>query len=241
MAANTVGPLCFGHRGARAYEPENTLLSFETAIRMGVDGIELDVYQSKDGHVVVTHSDALEIDGQRYRVSKLDLDEIKSIPLQKGQRLPTLDEVFETATMARDGNPLLYSIDLKDMRAASAYHDVLQRHDVLDRTLTCLESRMFIKKVHRSHPDLSLVYSTHVNPEGVLEDLDKVDPAIVSVVNLPASEATAAVLTSIKDAGLRAFVWDVNEVSIMNQFVPLADGLYSDYPDLLVKAARSSC
>ena len=40
--------LNIGHRGAKGYEPENTLLSFQKAIDIGVDGIELDVHLSSE-------------------------------------------------------------------------------------------------------------------------------------------------------------------------------------------------
>jgi glycerophosphoryl diester phosphodiesterase len=45
----------WAHRGASAYAPENTLPAFELALSMGVDGIELDVQRSADGHVVAIH------------------------------------------------------------------------------------------------------------------------------------------------------------------------------------------
>ncbi|KAJ6560725.1 PLC-like phosphodiesterase [Mycena sp. CBHHK59/15] len=41
-------PQCWGHRGASVSFPENTIASFEAAIRDGVDGIESDVHVSKD-------------------------------------------------------------------------------------------------------------------------------------------------------------------------------------------------
>ena len=50
-------PLLFGHRGASAKAPENTLSAFERAVAAGVDVLELDVHLSKDG-VVVVHHDA---------------------------------------------------------------------------------------------------------------------------------------------------------------------------------------
>ena len=39
----------FGHRGASAYAPENTLPAFELAERLGADGNELDVQMTRDG------------------------------------------------------------------------------------------------------------------------------------------------------------------------------------------------
>ena len=48
-------PLIFAHRGASKVAPENTLPAFEAAIRLGADGVELDVQYSSDGHLVVIH------------------------------------------------------------------------------------------------------------------------------------------------------------------------------------------
>ena len=47
--------LKIGHRGAKGYEPENTLASFQKAIELQVDGIELDVHLSSDNQLVVIH------------------------------------------------------------------------------------------------------------------------------------------------------------------------------------------
>ena len=43
------------HRGASAYEPENTLRAFARAIDMGATLIELDIHLSRDGQPVVIH------------------------------------------------------------------------------------------------------------------------------------------------------------------------------------------
>ncbi len=44
-----------GHRGAGGLKPENTLPSFEAALDLGVDTLELDVHLSADDQVVVWH------------------------------------------------------------------------------------------------------------------------------------------------------------------------------------------
>ena len=49
-----------GHRGAKGYVAENTLASFQRAIELGVDGIELDVHLSLDEKVMVIHDDTID-------------------------------------------------------------------------------------------------------------------------------------------------------------------------------------
>ena len=48
-----------GHRGARGLLPENTLPSFERAVELGVDVLELDLGMTRDGVPVVHHDRAL--------------------------------------------------------------------------------------------------------------------------------------------------------------------------------------
>ena len=48
-------PIIIAHRGASAYEPENTLVAFETAIEIGAAIIETDVQQTKDSVLVLMH------------------------------------------------------------------------------------------------------------------------------------------------------------------------------------------
>lgn len=119
-----------GHRGARGLAPENTLAAFETALRVGVSTLELDVFLTADGHLVVTHDPLLNADLTRdaggrwlpgpgpsilslrlpelqaYDVGRARPDSIqaRNFPTQQaadGQRIPRLAELFEL--LARRG------------------------------------------------------------------------------------------------------------------------------------------
>ena len=48
-----------GHRGAAGLAKENTLASIEAAIKNKVDGIEFDIYVTKDNQIVLSHEDNL--------------------------------------------------------------------------------------------------------------------------------------------------------------------------------------
>src|SRR5690606_11528357 len=106
------------HRGASAYAPENTMAAFEMALEMGADGIELDVQMSRDGHLVVIHDPTLErtTDGSGL-VAQYTLAELRRVDAGawfderfRGQRIPTLAEVFELVR----GKALL-NVELKVM------------------------------------------------------------------------------------------------------------------------------
>lgn len=87
------------HRGASAYEPENTLKSFERAIELRADMIELDVRQTIDGELVVIHDRTVDrtTDGTG-PVAHKTLSELKDLNAGKGERIPTLSEVLELAS-----------------------------------------------------------------------------------------------------------------------------------------------
>lgn len=53
-------PLVIAHRGGMGLRPENTLMAFRHAARLGVDVLELDVHASKDNVLVVIHDDSVD-------------------------------------------------------------------------------------------------------------------------------------------------------------------------------------
>lgn len=54
------GTIVSAHRGGAAYAPENTMLAFRNAVRLGVDELETDVQRTKDGTLVLMHDDTLD-------------------------------------------------------------------------------------------------------------------------------------------------------------------------------------
>lgn len=119
----------YGHRGARARRPENTLPAFEYAVRAGVDYLELDLRLTRDGVLVVSHDERLDPElclapgGGRLAPAPLiadltaaelrgyDCGTLKNprFPAQRpapGAHIPTLAEVFAAvARLEKDGGP----------------------------------------------------------------------------------------------------------------------------------------
>lgn len=78
--SNSGRPLVIAHRGASAVAPENTLESFNLAVSLGADGIELDVHLSSEGVPVVIHDSRVDrtTDG-RGAVARLSLPELAKL------------------------------------------------------------------------------------------------------------------------------------------------------------------
>ena len=105
---------CFGHRGARGHEPENTLRSVRKALELGADGIEVDVYFA-DGQLVVMHDRTLgrTTNGSGF-VTRKSFAYLRSLDAGRGERIPTLAEVFDTVT-----HRAVINVELKGPRTAA--------------------------------------------------------------------------------------------------------------------------
>lgn len=96
-------PMIIGHRGVCRAAPENTLPSFQKAIDIGCDAIELDVNLTKDDKVIVIHDDTInrttngEGHVRNYTLSELQNFDAGSYFSKEyaGTKLPTLEEVFQ--------------------------------------------------------------------------------------------------------------------------------------------------
>ena len=104
------------HRGASAYYPENTLPSFEGAIAMGADMVELDVQLTSDKEVVVFHDEKISrCTNSRGRIADYSLAALKKLDAVgwfgkkfKNTRIPTLAEVLDICK-----NKIAVNIEIK--------------------------------------------------------------------------------------------------------------------------------
>lgn len=107
------------HRGSKGTRPENTLISFQTAIDEGADGIETDVHFSKDNQLVVMHDETVDrttngsgriVDKNLAEIKHLDAG-IRFSPEFKGTAVPTLQEVVDL--LIKDHFTGIFNLELK--------------------------------------------------------------------------------------------------------------------------------
>ena len=93
------------------------MASFEKAVELGADGIELDVHLSADGRLMVIHDDTVDrtTDGSG-SVHGMTFEELRSLDASKGKpgfsgvRVPTLEEVYRLLQPTR----LAVNVELKE-------------------------------------------------------------------------------------------------------------------------------
>jgi len=146
-------PLVIGHRGASAEAPENTIAAFGLAKAQRADGIELDVQLTVDGTLVVMHDARVDrMTTGRGKVADLPLAALKSLEMAQGERIPTLDEVFEAF-----GPELLYNVEVKDFGwgdggTETAVSDCIQAHQLEEYVLVSSFNPLALRRLRRVLP-----------------------------------------------------------------------------------------
>ncbi len=83
-------PVIIAHRGASGDAPENTLAAFKEAWNQNADGVELDIYLTKDGRIVVLHdASTRRTAGKDLTVKDHSLEELRAL-YEQAQALASL-------------------------------------------------------------------------------------------------------------------------------------------------------
>jgi glycerophosphoryl diester phosphodiesterase len=116
-----------GHRGFMSHYPENTLLSFQKALELGVEMLELDLRLSKDGVLMVLHDETLERTTDGFgKISDYTVKQLKQFDASKGNRvtgklsIPTFEEFCEFLTAYPD---ILLNVEIKPSHDAKEVAD----------------------------------------------------------------------------------------------------------------------
>ena len=192
--------LC-GHRGNMADAPENTLSAFASAERVGVDEIELDVRLTRDGVLIVLHdrtiarTAATSSSYQHTPVEELTFDELRTVDLGSGERIPTFEE-------ALDATNVLLQVEIKAPGAARSLAKLLRNRPERDR-LRCLVTSfepLSLADYTEEWPDTPRGTALHV-PDVDSNWRDDAKRLGVSTILLPLATLKRSLVDELHDAG----------------------------------------
>jgi glycerophosphoryl diester phosphodiesterase len=233
-------PVVFAHRGAKNYAPENTLASFQKALEMGAQALELDITLTKDDEVVVIHDDTVDrtTDGKG-AVNDLELAEIKKLDAGSwfsngylGERIPTLKEVLDLV----QGKALI-NIEIKNAKERNRV--LVQKAANLVREKRQQESIIFssfyrenVRMVRKELPDCPVGFLTLPGFIGKIEIglLGGVSPDLIH----PHFSSLSAHFIERQHAHLRrVHSYTINDADLMRTLVRWGvDGFFCD--DLVI-------
>jgi glycerophosphoryl diester phosphodiesterase len=238
MNTTPVKPLVIAHRGASAYEPENTLRAFELAIEQGAEMIELDLHMTADDQVVVIHDETLDhTTNLTGRVRSLTLDQVKLADAGKGEKVPTLDETLDLCS----GRARLY-LEIKDPAAAAATLHAIRNRRLQDQILIASFDLELMESLGKEVDDIGL---------GLILGTRSLNPVIrwretfpwiafrsfrYQVISIEVDLCHAFLAKKVKADGKTLFVWTADEKEQFHRMLShRVDGIVTNRPDHLTQ------
>lgn len=221
--------LIIGHRGTAGTAPENTLVSFEEAIRAGVKMIELDVHRCATGELVVIHDEKVNrTTNGKGRVDKKSLSELQLLDAGKGQKIPTLHQVLDAVDRRAKVN-----IELKGAGVAEPVFNLLEAYKSLHHWETgdfCISSFDHQQLLQFRHWDrqtkIGILYGG--NPGDFLPLAEKTR---AFSINIPLHRADEKTIEKIHAGHLQAWVYTVNKPADFRRMKKLGvDAVFTDFP-----------
>ncbi len=216
--------LKIGHRGAKGYVAENTLVSFAKAIELNVDAIELDVHLSSDGEVMVIHDKTINRTTEATGfVKDYSASELKKIGI------PTLNDVLLYVNRRCTIN-----IEIKDATAAQKVIQIVEKQvNEQNWNYNQFEVSSFIWE------SLEIISKLNSNIAlGVLTE-DSIEKALAFAIQIKAKSINPyfKILNTknvnlLHSNGFKIYAWTVNTPEDLIFVKSLnVDGIISDFPD----------
>jgi len=228
-------PILFAHRGGAAHAPENTLEAFSLGLKLGANGLESDVWVSKDGKAILIHDDSF---GSRFRRKRV----ADTIATDLPEKVPTLSDLFVQA-----GTDFELSLDIKTEGAIDATVNAVRRAsevtgiDLVAKTWLCHPELEAVTAWRQRWSDVRLVHSTRL---GQLDDGPERHAALlyergINAVNFRAPDWTGGLVSLYHKFDVLCFGWDAHLERVASELLHIGcDAIYSDHVDRML-AARS--
>ena len=232
--------LILAHRGYSAKYPPNTLLSFKKAIEYGADGVELDVWRTKDGEIVISHDrNLLKATGVDLDVKNSTYNEISEKCRIEGEPVPLLREVYESLP-----NDAIVNVEIKDVDAVKGALDVVKEYDAMHRTLfssfniEALKDLKAMSKEAKIGILISDVNKIFTIPKWIYKLKAHSLNLPYQVANIAGERTTRTLIKFYRLFGARIFLWTVNEPDDLKPFHGLYEGVITDEVEKMVKFVR---
>ncbi len=217
-------PRVLAHRGASGHCQENSLAAFREAIRLGADGVELDVHGTADGALVVHHDANIPGLGP---IPAQELKAIRGVRLAGGELVPTLAEALEVL------GSLEVWVELKSLPSSAdeALLAALEQGPAPERYGVHGFDHRIVARLGAKRPALR---------RGILSasyPLDPVGPMTAAGANTLWQEwclIDEALVAAVHRSGGQLIAWTVNEATSARRLGALGvDALCGNFPERL--------
>lgn len=207
--------LKIGHRGAMGHKPENTLESFQRALELGVDMIELDVRLCKTGEVVVLHDEKLDrTTNLKGVLREKTLEEVNP-------EVPTLKEVINLVKTR-------INIEIKEKEATRPTIELIEKNAESDFLISSFDLSV-LKEAKKLNPSVKISLIIKKIPSNLEEILSQNN---LYSIALSLKIAKQEIIDFLHQKGIKVFVWTVNNRKKIEKLKQMkVDGIISDFPE----------
>lgn len=254
-------PVILAHRGGAHLAPEHTMMAFEKAAQLGVDGFEIDIRLTKDEEIIVFHDETVERTTDGYGlVADMTLAELNA--LNHGYQFEDLDGTFPyredklnvvTLRELLESYPnMLINIDIKD--APDTYEGSLMPSK-LWRLIEELgaEHRVVVTSFYGEQIDRFNLYAQNQVALGAGEsDVRKAFASFssqfghlyhpkVDVFQIPPKSGVIALdspkfIQFLNNLNIPVHYWTINDIDTLNKLINNgAQGIITDRPDIAME------
>lgn len=250
------GFLVIAHRGGGGLGPESTLDTFQKAVNLGADVLEMDIQSTRDNDLVVIHDrDVARTTNGSGPVDNFSLAGLKELdagyrwspdggatfPLRnQGIQIPTLAEVFEAFPRMR------LNLEIKYPRANTipALCRLIRDHRMSEKVMVACFDAGQLDQFRSACPEVA---TSAGSSEALLfywlqwARLESVYSPKAQALQIPEYYGDIQVVTrrfldAAHTRNLRVHAWTINDVTAMKRLYELGvDGIMTDYPDRLLE------
>jgi len=230
----------YAHRGASAYYPENTMLSFKKALELGANGIETDVQMTSDGVLVLIHDEYVNRTTSGIGLVKnFTYDELNKLDAgswfnkkYSNEKIPTAQELI---VFAKENN-LILNLELKNgviiyPGIEEKLIEMIYKYNYADKVILSSFNHYSIvhcKEISKQIKTGILYMAGIYQPELYCKRIgaDALHPYFYSI--------NKEIIDNAKKQGILVNPFTVNEEDVMKDLINAGvDGLITNYPDKL--------
>lgn len=226
----------YAHRGASAYSPENTMISFRKALQLGANGIELDLQRTKDEKIVFFHDKNIDKKSNgKGKISDYTYKELLDFDFGSWFDIKYKDErivLFENFAKEFLSKNLTFAIELKQEGIEKDVLDIIKKYATYDDIYITSFNFNALNNVRAidSNIKLSWLIEDRINIDNISKLLE-----INGIQICPnAEDVTIEDIKLANKSGVRVRLWGVSNEDIMRKaFNFNIDGMTVNFPDKL--------
>lgn len=230
-------PFNIAHRGASREAPENTMKAFGLAVERGADGIELDVFLSADGVLVVTHDENLRrLTGHNLETKTLTLQQLRELNFGQGEKIPLLSEVFQAfGEKFKVINVEIKSTGFFTNGVEKKLVEMIHQYKLEEKIYASSFNPLHLLRMKKLAPQIRTGYL--ISPAArhwATQQRIMIRRSGASTINLDYHWANPTRLKGYQNLGKDIWVWTVDDPEEMKKWIAKGVGaIITNYPDRL--------